>query len=156
MTKCGVLDSKDVGFSSCSVTHSLCVLVQVNLPSLSLSSLICRTEIIDIHQVSVVWGLKNGGELHSPALGPPYAELLLLPVSTAGRWIKSLHLQGAHCDPSTVLSLSHMLIPSFLTTPHESRSYYHPHFINKEETGTQRGFLICPRSRRVLVSGRTQ
>ena len=89
VTKCGVLDSKDMGFSSCSVTHSLCVLVQVNLTSLSLSSLICKTEIIDIHQVSVVWGLKNGGELHSPALGPPYAELLLLPVSTAGRWIKS-------------------------------------------------------------------
>lgn len=45
-SKYGVLDFKNLDFSPCSVTYSLCVFVQVNLTALSLSFLICKIEII--------------------------------------------------------------------------------------------------------------
>lgn len=41
-----VSTAKDASFSPRSVAYSLCVLVQINLISLSLSFLICKIEVI--------------------------------------------------------------------------------------------------------------
>lgn len=81
-------------------------------------------------------GLQKEGKLGSPALHPRHeAAAVAAPLHLSSRRLDREHMHGVYCDPGPVLSLLQLLTPSFLRTPHESNNYYHPHFIDKEETG---------------------
>lgn len=110
MIEVGVLDSKDMCSSPCSVTSLLHILVQVNFTSLSPSFLIYKMEVSkNIQLISLMWGLKKAKPTEQPR-----TEHLLpsSPRQGVGQAMNS-DMGLAVCDPGTVLSPFHVnpLIP---------------------------------------------